>query len=197
MFLRAASTFRLSESSHHAVCFIQWADAWITVQLESQGRAFGGVTHKAVPRTYLSLLEAHVQCSRKQKTDWSDRPVTSLAGPCLHLNLPFNQLNQWKELIREGTRSMAARSISHTSRVTIAYGITLRENGIMWPFSSAIDSLIRTEAVWIQTSCLMWIIKGFQHALLPFDVFFSPLKRVPLYQNLPPPQKKPVISASC
>lgn len=60
MFLGAASTFQLSESFHHTVCFFQWADTWITVQLKSQGRAFDGVTHKAVPQTYLSLLEAHV-----------------------------------------------------------------------------------------------------------------------------------------
>lgn len=41
---------------------------------------------------------------------------------------------------------MAARSISHTSRVTMAYRIMLPENDIMWPFSGAIDPLIRTEA---------------------------------------------------
>ena len=41
---------------------------------------------------------------------------------------------------------MAARSISHTSRAAMAYGITLWENDIMWPFSGAIDPLIRTEA---------------------------------------------------
>lgn len=56
----AAKTFQFTECFHHTVCFIQWADAWITVQLKSQGRAFDGVTRKAFPRTYLSLLEAHV-----------------------------------------------------------------------------------------------------------------------------------------
>lgn len=61
----------------------------------------------------------------------------------------------------------------------------------MWPFSGAIDPLIRTEAVWIQTSCLMWIIKGFQHVRLPFDVFFSPLKSptMSLLTPLPSPLK--------
>lgn len=47
-------TFQLSQS------FFQWADAWITVQLKSQGRMFDGVTGKAVPWTYLSLLESLV-----------------------------------------------------------------------------------------------------------------------------------------
>lgn len=42
---------------------------------------------------------------------------------------------------------MAARSISHTSRVTMAYGITLWENDIIWSFIGVIDPLIRTEAV--------------------------------------------------
>lgn len=108
--------FRFAGSFHLAARFSRWADAWITVQLKSQGRAFDGVMRKAgSPETYLSLLEARVQRSQIQKTDWSDHPVRSLGGPRLHLNLPFNQLNQWKELIREGTSSPAARSIWHTS----------------------------------------------------------------------------------
>lgn len=37
--------------------FFQWAGARIAVQLKSQGRVFDGVMAKAVPQTYLSLLE--------------------------------------------------------------------------------------------------------------------------------------------
>lgn len=42
---------------------------------------------------------------------------------------------------------MAAYLISHTSRVTMAYGTALWENDIMRPFRGVIDPLIRTEAV--------------------------------------------------
>lgn len=43
---------------HQTVCFFQWADTWTTVQLKSQGHMFDSVTGKAVPWTYLSLLES-------------------------------------------------------------------------------------------------------------------------------------------
>lgn len=64
-------------SFHQTACFFQWADAWITVQLKSQGRMFDGVTGTAVPRTYLSLLERLVYVALGYKRDrlvrWSCR----------------------------------------------------------------------------------------------------------------------------
>lgn len=71
--------------------------------------------------------------------------------------------------------------LTYIGEVTTACGTRLWESDIMWPFSGTTDPLIRMEAVWIPTCCLMWIIKSFQHELLPFDVIFfssSSLMRV-------------------
>lgn len=84
----------------------------------------------------------------------------------------------------KGTNQRRDERVSPTSRVTMAFGIPLWVNGIMWPFRGVTDSLIRTEGVWIPTSCLMWIIKCFQHVCLPFHVF-SPLWRETHYISAP------------
>lgn len=62
--------------------------------------------------------------------------------------------------------------LTYIGEVTTAWGTRLWESDIMWPFSGTTDPLIRMEAVWIPTCCLMWIIKSFQHELLSFDVIF-------------------------
>lgn len=48
----------------------------------------------------------------------------------LHLNLPFIRLNQWKELIRDGTSRL-----TYIGEVRMACGTRLWESNMTWPLS--------------------------------------------------------------